>query len=57
MLFRGDAFDPHLKTHALKGKLKALWSYSVDHRYRVLFECLSRDEALYHDIGSHDVYR
>ena len=56
-LFRRHAFDPRLKTHALKGQLKGLWSYSVDYRHRILFEFIGRDEALYHDIGSHDVYR
>jgi mRNA-degrading endonuclease YafQ of YafQ-DinJ toxin-antitoxin module len=55
--FRLNAFDPHLKTHALKGKLKGLWSYSINKEYRVLFEFLSSREVLYHDIGTHDVYR
>ncbi len=28
-LFRKNAFDPRLKTHKLKGKLKGYWSYAV----------------------------
>ena len=56
-IFRSDPCDPRLKTHALKGKLKGLWSYSVDYRHRVLFEFLARDHVLYHDIGPHDIYR
>ena len=55
--FRLNAFDLRLKTHALKGKLKGLWSYSINREYRVLFEFLSSTEVLYHDIGTHDVYR
>ena len=55
--FRLNAFDPRLKTHALKGKLKGLWSYSVNRDYRVLFEFLSSTEVIYHDIGTHDIYK
>jgi mRNA-degrading endonuclease YafQ of YafQ-DinJ toxin-antitoxin module len=55
--FRLNAFDPRLKTHPLKGKLKGLWSYSVNYDYRILFEFLSPSEVLYHDIGTHNVYR
>ncbi|MBI4678693.1 MAG: hypothetical protein HY748_14030 [Elusimicrobia bacterium] len=55
--FRADAFDPRLKTHALKGNLKGLWAYSVDREHRILFEFLAADEALYHDIGLHEIYR
>ena len=57
LLFRAHPFDPRLKTHALKGKLHGLWSYSVDRRHRVLFEFLPHEQVLYQDIGSHDVYR
>jgi mRNA-degrading endonuclease YafQ of YafQ-DinJ toxin-antitoxin module len=56
-LFRADAFDPRLKTHILKGRLKGLWSYSVDYCHRVLFEFLTHEHVLYHDIGSHEIYR
>ncbi len=55
--FRQDPFDARLNTHHLKGRLKGLWSYSVDHHHRVLFEFLASNEVLYHDIGSHDMYR
>ena len=56
-LFRLNAFDPRLRTHALKGKLEGLWSYSIKRDYRLLFEFLTPTEALYHDIGTHDIYR
>lgn len=56
-IFRQHPFDPRLKTHPLKGRLKSLWSYSIDYRHRVLFEFLAPDTVLYHDIGTHDVYR
>lgn len=56
-IFRQYAFDPRLRTHALQGRLKGLWSYSVDARHRILFEFTAPHEVLYHDIGSHDIYR
>ena len=57
-LFRRDAFDPRLDTHRLHGKLKNQWSFSVDVRYRILFEFINdaRDEAVFLDIGTHALY-
>jgi len=52
--FRKDAFDPRLRTHKLKGELSA---YSVNREYRVLFRFLGPSEALYYDIGTHEIYR
>ncbi len=57
MWFRLNTFDVRLRTHSLKGKLKGLWSYSVNRNYRILFEFLSSTEVLYHDIGTHDIYK
>ena len=55
--FRANPLDPRLHTHKLKGELAGAWSYSVNHRYRVLFRFLPEGEVLYYDIGTHDVYR
>ena len=55
--FRKNTFDPKLKTHKLKGKLKKFWSYSVNYEYRIVFEFLKKDVVLYHDIGTHEIYR
>ncbi|MBI3333387.1 MAG: hypothetical protein HYZ93_04775 [Candidatus Omnitrophica bacterium] len=57
LLFRANPHDLRLKTHPLKGKLKGLWSYSIDYRHRILLEFLDSNDVLYHDIGSHDLYR
>jgi mRNA-degrading endonuclease YafQ of YafQ-DinJ toxin-antitoxin module len=32
-LFRKDALDQRLGAHRLHGKLKSLWSFSIDSRY------------------------
>ncbi len=55
--FRNDAFDPRLRTHRLKGSLEGYWSYSVNYQFRVLFRFLAQDEAIYYDIGTHEIYR
>lgn len=56
-LFRRDPFDPRLETHRLRGKLKKLWSFSVDQRYRILFEFLdkSKTEVVFLDVGTHSI--
>ena len=58
-LFRKDALDQRLGTHRLHGKLKSLWSFSIDSRYRVLFEFInaSQSEVIFLDIGNHSLYR
>ena len=35
--FVNDPFDLKLKTHKLSGKLKDLWSFSLDYDLRVVF--------------------
>jgi mRNA-degrading endonuclease YafQ of YafQ-DinJ toxin-antitoxin module len=43
-----------LKTHKLSGKLKELWSFSVDYDERILFYFIEDEKAVFVDIGSHD---
>ena len=55
-IFRINFFDGRLKTHKLHGKLKDMWSFSVDDKYRIVFKLSGRD-VLFLDIGDHDVYK
>ncbi|EFK96734.1 Plasmid stabilization system [sediment metagenome] len=55
--FRANPFDPHLRTHKLKGELTGFWSYSINYEIRVLFRFLKSDEVIYYDIGTHEIYR
>jgi len=57
--FQKDPFTAKLDTHRLHGKLKNQWSFSIDSRYRVLFEFLNKkkDEVVFLDIGNHSLYR
>ncbi|MDJ1177376.1 type II toxin-antitoxin system YafQ family toxin [Roseofilum sp. BLCC_M91] len=53
-MFTLDPYDPRLKTHKLSGKLKDLWSFTVDYDERVLFYFTEDGQATFVDIGSHD---
>lgn len=52
--FTLDPFNPSLKTHKLSGKLKELWSFSVDYDERILFYFTEDGKAVFADIGNHD---
>lgn len=56
-LFCQDPFDAWLHTHKLKGELSGAWAYSVNYNYRVVFRFIRDNEAIYYDIGTHDIYR
>lgn len=56
-IFKANPFAPRLKTHKLKGKFKGYWSYSVDYQYRILFRFIDNETILYHDIGTHEIYK
>ncbi|MFZ5365830.1 MAG: type II toxin-antitoxin system YafQ family toxin [Patescibacteria group bacterium] len=56
-IFRKNAFDPRLRTHKLKGRLKNYWSYWINEEYRIVFEFVGKDIVLYQDIGTHEIYQ
>ena len=55
-LFITDPFNLKLKTHKLSGKLKDLWSFSLDYDLRVVFYFTNDKpkKAVLVDIGTHD---
>lgn len=53
--FKADPFDARLKTHKLSGKLKDLWSFTIDFDLRVIFYFAEENKAVFVDIGKHDV--
>ncbi len=56
-LFKNNPFDPKLRTHKLSGKLKDLWSFSIEYDLRVIFAFARQDQVIFVDIGSHkEVY-
>ncbi|MEA5536221.1 type II toxin-antitoxin system mRNA interferase toxin, RelE/StbE family [Crocosphaera sp. XPORK-15E] len=52
--FRDNPFDITLKTHKLSGKLKDLWSFSLEYDQRVLFYFTDDGKVVFVDIGNHD---
>jgi len=54
-IFRENPFHPSLKTHKLKGKLKDIWSFSIDNKYRIIF-IFDNSDVIFLDIGGHEVY-
>lgn len=55
-LFITDPFDIRLKTHKLSGKLKDLWSFTIDYDLRVVFYFTSDNpkKVVFVDIGTHN---
>jgi len=52
--FTNEPFAPSLKTHKLSGKLKDLWSFTLEYDERVLFYFTDDKNAVFVDIGNHD---
>lgn len=56
-LFQQNHLHPSLKVHKLAGRLRDLWSMSIDKSYRMTY-FLIEGEAYFVDIGTHDqVYK
>ena len=55
-IFLRDPFDRRLKTHKLQGRLDELWAFSINDRYRIVFEFLAKDRIMFHIIGDHSIY-
>lgn len=57
-IFRNNPFNESLKTHKLKGKFKDFYSFSIGHKYRIIFE-FSKDKqiAYFYFVGNHDIYQ
>jgi len=45
-----------LKVHALKGRLKGSYSFSVNYKVRIVFEYESETSVVLLAVGGHDVY-
>ncbi|MBU2213048.1 type II toxin-antitoxin system mRNA interferase toxin, RelE/StbE family [Patescibacteria group bacterium] len=56
-LFKQDPRNVMLKVHKLGGKLRGSLAFSVNYRYRIVFEWEEKDVAVLLDVGDHNVYR
>ena len=57
VIFRKNYFDPKLNTHKLHGHLKEYWVFSVNDKYRIIFEFAEKNIIWFHSIGDHSVYQ
>ena len=57
-IFIQNPFDNKLKTHKLSGKLRFIWSFSVEYDLRVVFSFEENNtKAIFVDFGNHkEVY-
>lgn len=53
LLFELNSHDPLLRNHALKGKLKGVYSINVTADVRALYEITDDEIYLYQMIGTH----
>ena len=56
-IFRKNPFDERLKTHKLSGVLKDFWAFSIDQKYRIVFEFAEKDIIWFHFVGDHSIYK
>lgn len=57
IIFRRNPFDPRLKTHKLKGRLKEFYSFSIAYNWRIVFHFIDDETVGFDRAGSHAVYR
>lgn len=54
--FKKNPFHSSLRTHKLKGKLAELWAFSIDYKYRIIFEFAAEGIVHFHSVGDHSIY-
>ena len=56
-IFKESPLHPSLRLHILKGKLKGLWSISINGSCRIIFKNEERGDVILLSIGKHDIYK
>ncbi|MFA6536388.1 MAG: type II toxin-antitoxin system mRNA interferase toxin, RelE/StbE family [Candidatus Paceibacterota bacterium] len=56
-LFRNPTNHKLLRVHKLHGQFKTCYSFSVNYQIRIIFEYLSKNEAVLLTIGDHQIYQ
>ncbi|MFA6171287.1 MAG: type II toxin-antitoxin system mRNA interferase toxin, RelE/StbE family [Patescibacteria group bacterium] len=55
-LFKANPLHPSLRLHSLSGRLKGVWSISINKDYRIIFDRQPGGDILFISIGKHDIY-
>lgn len=56
-IFRKKPFNSILDTHKLHGRFKDFWSFSIDFKYRIVFEFRENNAVYFYSIGDHSIYK
>lgn len=55
-LFKVNPFSPQLKTHKLVGDLEGYWAFSINYRYRIIFQFIDDNTVKFVIVGGHEIY-
>ena len=57
-LFKINPLHPSLHIEKLSPRWKNVWSFRINHSYRIIFKLLEKDKILFLNVGPHDwIYR
>ncbi len=56
-LFKDRSNHKTLNVHKLHGRLRGRYSFSVNYKYRIIFEYLNKTSVALITIGTHDIYK
>lgn len=56
-LFKNSKNHKQLKVHKLHGLLKNKYGFSINYKIRIVFQYLSKQEAIFLVVGEHDIYK
>lgn len=57
-IFKSNPFHSSLHTEKLAPKVKQVWSFRIDKKYRIIFQFISKDKVVFLNIGHHHwIYR
>jgi mRNA-degrading endonuclease YafQ of YafQ-DinJ toxin-antitoxin module len=54
--FRNNPFHPQLKTHKLHGELDGFLAFSLNFKYRIIFDFVDNETVRFYSVGDHDIY-
>ena len=55
-IFLADPFDSRLKTHKLHGRFLGFFAFSLNYKYRIIFDFYKDTVVRFHVVGLHDIY-
>ncbi len=56
LIFQENAHDNRLHAHKLKGSLVKFWAFSLNAKFRLMFEFVSDNEVILRSVGDHSIY-